>query len=385
MTTPTPPSEPNQPVAGWYPDPNGSQLRYWDGQRWTEHVAPYPDGDPGAPAPSQRSGPPSPSAPPPPQFGDAVHLHDPSQAGDRLPAINQWMSETFRLVIDQAGHLFTMLVVLTFAIDLIAAGSTWVAVRDLVLTFNDDDSVSVDGATSWIAVALGVSVLSMAAKIALAACAARHVLAARTGVPESWSDTLREAGVRAPRLIGSIVAFFAAFVVLYLIVVLPLGVIAAVIPVLGLFAFVAVFVGLLAGLARIGFAPLMALIAPVGQGGIGRSIALTNGATRAVIKRLAMLALIGFTMIFIASLFTAPLLGGGSELTMADRVIDFGEVVGDNAAAFGIGQVISGLVAGAFAALVGGGLGLLYADLGGAIEPSITDVDPTGAPPASQP
>ncbi|MEZ5228075.1 MAG: DUF2510 domain-containing protein [Acidimicrobiales bacterium] len=384
MTTPTPPSEPNQPVAGWYPDPNGSQLRYWDGQRWTEHVAPYPDGDPGAPAPSQRSGPPSPSAPPPPQFGDAVHLHDPSQAGDRLPAINQWMSETFRLVIDQAGHLFTMLVVLTFAIDLIAAGSTWVAVRDLVLTFNDDDSVSVDGATSWIAVALGVSVLSMAAKIALAACAARHVLAARTGVPESWSDTLREAGVRAPRLIGSIVAFFAAFVVLYLIVVLPLGVIAAVIPVLGLFAFVAVFVGLLAGLARIGFAPLMALIAgrpgrdraqhrphqrchPCGHQAVGDAGAdrLHHDLHRQSVP--------------------APLLGGGSELTMADRVIDFGEVVGDNAAAFGIGQVISGLVAGAFAALVGGGLGLLYADLGGAIEPSITDVDPTGAPPASQP
>lgn len=30
----------NAAVQGWYPDPNGDwQLRYWDGQRWTEHVS----------------------------------------------------------------------------------------------------------------------------------------------------------------------------------------------------------------------------------------------------------------------------------------------------------------------------------------------------------
>jgi hypothetical protein len=29
------------PPAGWFPDPSGSaQQRWWDGQRWTEHVAP---------------------------------------------------------------------------------------------------------------------------------------------------------------------------------------------------------------------------------------------------------------------------------------------------------------------------------------------------------
>ncbi len=33
--------------AGWYPEPDGQQQRYWDGERWTEHVAPLaaPAGD----------------------------------------------------------------------------------------------------------------------------------------------------------------------------------------------------------------------------------------------------------------------------------------------------------------------------------------------------
>ncbi len=26
------------PVAGWYPDPTGDGIRYWDGTRWTEHT-----------------------------------------------------------------------------------------------------------------------------------------------------------------------------------------------------------------------------------------------------------------------------------------------------------------------------------------------------------
>ena len=37
-----PGSVPTAP-AGWHPDPSGQpQLRYWDGQRWTDHVSPYP-------------------------------------------------------------------------------------------------------------------------------------------------------------------------------------------------------------------------------------------------------------------------------------------------------------------------------------------------------
>lgn len=45
---PLPESTPEQPMAGWYPDPEGKpMLRYWDGGAWTEQFAPMGSG--GAP------------------------------------------------------------------------------------------------------------------------------------------------------------------------------------------------------------------------------------------------------------------------------------------------------------------------------------------------
>jgi uncharacterized membrane protein YhaH (DUF805 family) len=63
-------STPNTP-AGWYPNPErAGQLRYWDGEAWTDHVhdeapaAPTPEPQPPA-APPQQFAPPQASEPPP--------------------------------------------------------------------------------------------------------------------------------------------------------------------------------------------------------------------------------------------------------------------------------------------------------------------------------
>lgn len=36
----------NMPPAGWFPDPGGAGLRWWDGTRWTDHAAPLPQPQP---------------------------------------------------------------------------------------------------------------------------------------------------------------------------------------------------------------------------------------------------------------------------------------------------------------------------------------------------
>jgi hypothetical protein len=37
-------ADPAAAPPGWYADPQGAGLRWWDGQRWTEHTSPPPDG-----------------------------------------------------------------------------------------------------------------------------------------------------------------------------------------------------------------------------------------------------------------------------------------------------------------------------------------------------
>jgi Protein of unknown function (DUF2510) len=60
----------SQPPPGWYADPaGGGGWRWWDGTRWTEHLAPAsppaPPG-PGSPAPPHALGPVGTPLPPPP-------------------------------------------------------------------------------------------------------------------------------------------------------------------------------------------------------------------------------------------------------------------------------------------------------------------------------
>lgn len=82
---PAPPSPDGRPALfGWYPDPAGRhQLRYWDGRRWSEHVA-----DDGA-ASSDPLGPPPapPFMPPPPPFGAPGPGTPPPTGGSSEPPL----------------------------------------------------------------------------------------------------------------------------------------------------------------------------------------------------------------------------------------------------------------------------------------------------------
>jgi Protein of unknown function (DUF2510)/Domain of unknown function (DUF4234) len=69
-------SDPSTQAAGWHPDPSGQhQLRYWDGQTWTDHVSDN----------SQQSTdpipPPPPGGVPPMQYGAVAQYGQPQQRG----------------------------------------------------------------------------------------------------------------------------------------------------------------------------------------------------------------------------------------------------------------------------------------------------------------
>ncbi|HVX22828.1 MAG TPA: DUF4328 domain-containing protein [Acidimicrobiales bacterium] len=101
MTTPPP-----GPPAGWYPDPaGGGGSRWWDGSRWTEHLAGPPS--PSVPAAPQQPVPTYPTAPrqPIPTYPAA-----PQQPIPAYPATAGWASgpgwataEARRLVADEGG------------------------------------------------------------------------------------------------------------------------------------------------------------------------------------------------------------------------------------------------------------------------------------------
>jgi hypothetical protein len=331
---------PGQPPAGWFPDAIPGQLRYWDGVSWTEHIAPDPN----------------------------------STAARPLRPLNQWLSEAFRLVIDRAGHLFTLLVVITLPIDLASSAATWVGVQDVVVRFAEDDTMSLTGAGPLLWLALVLTLVSTFAKVVLLAAAGRHVLAARTGVPEPWSDTLAATVRRLPRTVGATLLFAVGLVVAYFAAVIPLVLLAVVAPVLSVVGFVlAVFV-VGAYVVRCGLGTVASVVAPAGQGGMLRSLRLTQGHTVPLIGRMLMLAMISFTMVLIGSLFASPFISGEPVELGADD-LRLSEVFGTNLAAFGLGQLLASLSVGAATALIGGALGLLHADLGGPVDDSITDVD----------
>ncbi len=338
---------PNLPPPGWYQDPEGHPgLRWWDGSTWTHDRAPGP----------------------PPQGFD--------QSGSGLRSIGDWIGESFRVVKERAGHLFTLVVTLSLPSGLIVAYAMWRVFRDLTLTF-DETTFDIDGPSSGSFVVIGaILFVSGLVSMILWAAMQRQTMAAVLERPEPWSKSLREGLTRAPKLFGN----YLLLVLGFSIAVLLAGLLTAFVPLLGIFAFFAL---LLLGIMALGrllmFGPT-ASCSPPGTSTISTTLSLSKGFGWPLLGRAFLLLLIFLGISIAASVVSAPFGASVSQdFDPAGDVINFGELIGDNFAQFALAQMISTLVNSIGLAVAAAATSVLYKDRNGPIDPSI-GMDPV--PPA---
>lgn len=98
---------PQQTVpAGWYPDPKGEGLRYWDGKAWTEHTAPAAAAAEAAQPAASAPQPAQPSTPSPaPQAASGPHTAHSSDARDQ-PTTTEWVLSVALPLIPLAGLIW---------------------------------------------------------------------------------------------------------------------------------------------------------------------------------------------------------------------------------------------------------------------------------------
>ncbi|MGI9603244.1 MAG: DUF2510 domain-containing protein [Acidimicrobiales bacterium] len=150
------------PVPGWYPDPEGSgSLRWWDGRQWTSAFQPVVAAPPPAPADYLGSG--------------------------RFRPVGDWFSQIFSMLIDRAGHLFTLAAITLVPATVAAYCCLWQAFREVDVVVLDgviDDVTGWSGPrTVWLVAALAFLGLG---SLAFAVTAQHQLWAAALQQPSDW-------------------------------------------------------------------------------------------------------------------------------------------------------------------------------------------------------
>lgn len=386
---------PTGPEAGWYPEPSGQPgLRWWDGRSWTDHHRPL-----------SPSGPPTPVPPPPSPTG-----FGPTAAAPLAP-LGEWLSRSFRLMLQEAGHFLPM-VLLTLAPGYLGLSvAVWYGFRGAIVTSDrTTGDVTFEGGSgpALVAAAVAAVVLLLLFHL-LYAAACRHFLAVGAGqhgednrvhgagldpdpptgfqpsttgsaVAEAeddgvssapWSLAMKTGLLRWPPVSATFLIRFA----LYWGLLVLLSVLTSVSPV---FVLLVPFWPLVAALAWVRFS-VSGVVAAVGDHGLGRpageslatSMALTRYRYWPLFGRLLALAMVGLSLIVMGNLIggiVSAIAGGqpsGAVDPFAERVV-FDQVLPTNPASFAISWLFLAFGAGAWQILSAAGHSLMYADLKGA-------------------
>lgn len=337
---PGPPSA--GPPPGWYPDPHGHPgYRWWNGVAWTEDRATGATGG--------------------------------SRDGE-LPPVGDLLGETFRILGQRVGHLFTLAIVLLLLPAVLSWAATYAAFDGVVF----EEGAWTGGSPGWTTLAVVSTVLFAVAYAVYSAALVRHALAALAGSPEPWSSSAVGGLRRSPRVIGAGLAVWGAtLVAMALLVALaalgPLGV------VLGL---VAIPVGLVLVWTRFSLVLVAAAGGPRRTSSIAASWRLTKGRFWSVLARLLLLALLWVALQTGSSIITGPVAGMASaapddaividEETGELRRLDLDGLIPDNLGVIGFTTVAASLILAASRAVTVIGRTSLYRSAGGAADDPLT-------------
>ena len=342
--TDSPPGPPTGgPPPGWYPDPYGQPgYRWWNGVAWTEDR----------------------------WTGEGASSNGP-------PAVGDLLGETFRVLGQRIGHLFTLAAVIVILPTVAATGLLYSVLHDV--RYQDGQWTGVDAGR----VALGIVAMlaTLIPQLVFTAAVSRHAMAALNGNPEPWSRSLGGGLRRAVRVLAANVAVWLPAIVLALVVVVVAGVLT---PVLLVVAVPAVLVGLAVVWVRAGLVGTAAAVAPGGLSSVRTSFALSKGRFWSLFGRFLLLGLLWLAANMAGSFASSPVAGFADPAEDAIKIdddtgelvrLDFDSLIGDNIGVIGFSLVVSSLVQAGATALTAIGRVSVYRSLAGPVEEAL-------APPA---
>lgn len=360
---PPPAGPPVGPQAGWYANPDGDGLRWWDGSQWTDSVTDRPDG--------------------------AVR-----RSGDLTPT-GDWLSRSFRLAVSSLGWYMPVVLLAVIPWFMALAVCAWYGLRDGVM-IADFETGQVDfeglaGREVFVFAATAVATMGFLGVRLLYTTVSRNVAAAYRapegdgpGAAEDAADVTAEgpteqdntsasplvqASHRWPAVSGVTIGRGLMYFGLYMFG----SILAFTSPVLVL-ALPVVFAVIAWIWVRFALANAPAAM----TGGLSQPLRsayqATAGRTAAVFGRLVALTIIGISVLIVANLFggiAASVSGSQPSETVEPfaETIAFNDVLPSNPAALAMSWVILAIGVGLWQVLSATAHTLLYLDLRGELGP----------------
>lgn len=299
-------SNPNQPVPGWYPDPHGpSQLRYWNGEAWTESVTPsQPQSHSALPDPWAGQPPFAQGTPVPPPPNSALS-GGPSGLGD----VGGLISATFSSLVRCGANL----AILLFVVPLVG----WLALMALVYSLLG--GMSLNAATGELEgfdtanLILGAVVMVALMVVGGAGwmAAVHQLYQVHVDQPRTVGQSLGVALRRVPRALGwGLVLGLLLSIVLGILIGLGVGAV-LIDPVLGvvtILALMPITVVVVTWLwVKLAFFTTAVVLAPPGASPLTTSMGLSAGRFWAVLGRVALLYIVVGVIAMVFSLINQVL------------------------------------------------------------------------------